>query len=616
MTTVRNDTPSTQTVEGLIFTAGESRDISVELSPSEIFDAQVEPLGKSLATALDDGDFSLVGAALPGGMTPGMAVTPATVQTVQEDTLPDAPSDGQIFGRQDGAWVPAGGPGGGAYYFRGEVANQAGLGAFTDPQEEEYAAVQDTGTLWQYDGAAWADTGINASFQDWIPPVGPSPLPINQGTITPDLSFSFNVAFQGSTGAVYRIGPTNSGYNYAGFASENVISQAGDYFEFPSVFFNTIQGLGLASTDTLTGNGPNENGVATPGEFCTPPSNMFSYTGRDVMGYVKNNGLYTTGAQNGGALQMFQPSAAERDDSGAWSTGGKVRLGLDAQYHFYMAVYLPSSQVWKTLFRSTTPLPTQSYRFLWAGFYAGSVLSQRPNQVVTPPPPGGYSDLFYVKLDGFNEYVDLGSPAGLSNALNFGQPFSYGCTVANQWNPIGAPTPKYTLLRNGANAFYLNPQPNPGGNSQPYLTAQGVQSGANTWKQVNAGDRLVLQSNGTNIQFMVNGQTWWNTTIPATITANNGPSGQLTVGEGGPISSYLQGGIDNCWFMDRPLVGQEIAEAGNGGNPEDWSFYAEILAFYLMGEGGPVAFPSITDLTGNQPDATLINGEPTDFTPY
>ncbi len=620
MTTVQNDTGSVQQIEGLIFQAGESRDISLELSPSEIFDAWVTPLGKSLADALDAADFSLQGVALPPGMTPGMVVTAATQQTVQEDiaaeTIPEAPQDGLIYGRQDGAWVPAGGPGGGAYYFRGEVANQAALATFAAPQDEEYAAVQATGTLWQYDGAAWTDTGINASFQDWIPPVGPSPLPINEGAITPDLSYSFDVAFQGATGAVYRISNTASGYNQAGFASVNVVSQAGDYFEFPSVVINNIQGFGLASTDTLNGTGPNQNGVGTPGVFCTPPSNMYAYTGRDVMGYFKSNGLYTTGAQNGGALNMYQPTEAERNESGVWSTGGKVRVGLDAQYRFYVAMWLPGAQVWKTLFQSTTPLPVQSYRFAWVGNYANSVLSQLPNQVVTPPPAGGYSDLFYVQLDGFNEYVEVGSPATLAQVLDYGQPWAFGCKIANTWNPLGAYPVKYTLLKNGNNTIYVNPQPSPGGNSQPYITGGSASVGANTWTALPPGTRLLFQSNGANIQFFVNGTQKWSTTISAAVVAGNSPDGVFTIGQGGPVTNYLQGGIDNCWFMGRPLIGAEIAEAGAGGDPQGWTFYAELLAYLLMGEGGPSAYPDITDLTGNIPDAVLINGEDTDFAAY
>jgi len=362
---IRNDQPTSITISGVIFAPAEERDLSLLLSPTEIYDAIVLPLNKSLPDALDDGDVAAPNANTTPPMTPGDIARPSSVEYVIEAT-------------QDG----------GAYNFRGNVANIVDLAGILNPQEGDHVAVQATGTLFEYESASWVDTGINASFQDWIPPVGPNPTPINQGAITPDLAYSVNVAFQPSVGVVYRTGNTNSGYNYAGFASENVISQAGDFFEFPTVRINNIQGFGLASTDTLEGNGPNENGVGTPGVFCTPPSNMFSYSGRDVMGYFKTNGLYTTGAQNGGALIMSNPSQAERDESGVWSTGGRVRVGLDGQYHFYIAMFMPTGQVWQTLFRSTTPMPTQSYRFVWVGFYAGSVLSQLPNQVVTPPPPG------------------------------------------------------------------------------------------------------------------------------------------------------------------------------------------------------------------------------------
>jgi len=588
---IQNDTAGQVVIAGVIFEAGELRELDGVASSSELFGAFVDPLGKTLAQALDDGDVSAPGSVVVAPAMPGDIARAASVAYVV-----DAAREG------------------GAYNFRGEVANVVDLAGFVAPEEGDHAAVQTTGTLFRFDGTAWEDTGINASFQDWIPAPGPSPLPVNNGTISPDLSYSFNVAFSSAVGSVYRIGPiTASGYNYAGFASEQVISQAGDYFEFPSlVVSSNIQGLGLASTDTLNGSGPNENGVATPGVFCTPPSNFFAYTGRDVMGYFKPDGLFTTGAQNGGALVLSQPTAAERAESGAWSTGGRVRVGLDDQYHFFIATYLPVAQVWKTLFRSTTPMPTQAYRFCWVGNYTNSVLSQLPNQVVTPPPPGGYSDLFFVRLDGFNEYVDAGTQASLSNVLNYGQPWAFGCKIATDWNPLGVPTPAYTLLKNGANAVYLNP----GSNTQPYITAGSARAGANTFRSVAAGDNLLFQSSGTSIQFYVNGALRWSTTISAAVQSASAPTGQLTIGEAGPISSFLQGGIDNVWFMDRPLIGAETAEAGLGGNPQDWSFYSELLAFYLMGEGGPAAFPNIADLTGQVPDAVLVNGEPTDFEAY
>lgn len=501
---------------------------------------------------------------------------------------------------------------GGAYNFRAEVGTVADAEALPDPQDGDHAAVQATGTLYKYDGLNWINTGILASFQNWIPPVGPTPLPENTGVITPDLAYSFDVAFQSAVGSVYRIGNRNGGFNQAGFASEQVVSQAGDFFEFPNLIINNTQGIGLASTDTLNGNGPNENGEPNPGVFCNPPSGPTPYTGRDAMGYFKVDGLFTRGGQNGGQIVQDDPTPQERDESGVWSTGGRVRVGLDAQYYFYIAMWLPGPQVWKTLFRSSTPLPEQSYRFVWVGNYPDSVLSQLPNQIINPPAPGGYSDLFYVQLDGFNEYVDVGTQPSLSDVLNYGQPWAFGCTVATRWNPLGSFTPKYTLLKNGTNTLYLNP----GTNSQPYITAGGSQLGANTWRQVNPGDRLIFQSSGTTIQWILNGSVRWSTTISAAINAANAPSGQLTIGERGPISTFLQGGIDNCWFMGRPLVGFEIAEAGAGGNPELWSFYSELLGFYLMGEGGPPAFPNITDLTGNLTDAQLVNGEDTDFTPY
>jgi len=60
---VKNNTVATQYVQGLIFQADEERDLFADLTPSELLDARVDPLGKGLADAIEDGDFSIISSA-------------------------------------------------------------------------------------------------------------------------------------------------------------------------------------------------------------------------------------------------------------------------------------------------------------------------------------------------------------------------------------------------------------------------------------------------------------------------------------------------------------------------------------------------------------------------
>ena len=92
----------------------------------------------------------------------------------------------------------------------------------------------------------------------------------------------------------------------------------------------------------------------------------------------------------------------------------------------------------------------------------------------------------------------------------------------------------------------------------------------------------------------------------------NQSDGTLTLAEGGGFASYLAGGLDDVFFVGRPISASEAAEAAAGGNPETWTFYADIIDFLLMGEG---TFPTIDGLKGIL-EGTLQNGEPEDFVEY
>ena len=225
MLVIKNETGVAQTVAGAEFAIGEQRNIHEDLQPTDIYDAAVAPLNKTLAEALDAGDFTKISAtpyAPPGGV--GNIVIPATLQDV-ESLLSTV-------------------------NFLGEVQNAGQLGGL-NPDEGDYAGVQGTppnpGTLWEYSSGAWANTGKLALFQNWIPPVTPPPAPQNEGQVTIDLTLSQNISLQASTGSVYRTGTSTASYNIAGFATVETISQAGDYFEFPSLLINAYQGYGVAS---------------------------------------------------------------------------------------------------------------------------------------------------------------------------------------------------------------------------------------------------------------------------------------------------------------------------------------------------------------------------------
>ena len=585
MLILRNVTGVLQDVAGLQFDPNEERDIHADLQPTDIQDAWVNPLNKKLSDAMDDGDFIRVALApylAPGSI--GNAVIPATVAELEAVSS--------------------------AVSFRGEVANPGLLSGITTPVEFDYAGVQSTGTLFQYDNGAWADTGLVAEFQNWIPPVSPPQSPTNQGQVTLDLSHSANIAYQAATGAVYRVGPTGASYNIAGTSTVETISSAGDYFEFPALVSNAYQGYGLASAADMGGIGPNDNGVQA-GILWDYPTFQQAQSGRSCMAYFSSSGYWTYGSQNGGGyttgtgynnqllrdLGMFTGSGP--------GTGAQIRVGLDENYRFYCGIV--DGGVVKVIYRSINPLPVQNYKFVWCGRDFSAVLNQLPNRVAAVSGTT-YSDTHYVEFDGTNEDVALAGGASLGNVLDLSTDWSFGFKIASTWNPTGADS-KDTVLRNGQNSFYIRGANT--GNAAPYIQNGTTYQGQNTWNPAVAGDYVTITYDAaTNrARYYRNGSLvggGWN------LTLGDASDGTMSLATGGGWGNYLAGGLDRVWFCDRRLTDAEASETAVSVNPDTWSFWDDVIDFLLMGEG---TFPSIDGLK-SVVSGVMQNGEPGDFVAY
>ena len=588
--TIQNNYGVPVVIGGVAFEVAESRNITAlyegpNLALEPVLDmANNAELAETMAEAMDAGDLRVISPAIPPDVAPSTTVTPASLYAVDSQTA--------------------------AFVFRGEVGTPSELASVTDPETGDYAAVQSTGTLWQYRDASWEDTEEVAVFQNWIPPVSPSPLPENRGQITPDLRFTKDVAIQASTGITYPVGPTNSGYNVRGLVSEEVIRNPGDYFEFPALVINQHQGFGLASAADCVGNGPNENGVPIPGRIFQLGNN--TYSGRSAMAFFTGSSAWTYGAQNGGSkVNGSAYPTAVLAPTGIFSTGATVRVGLDAQYRFYVGVVI--DQEVKVVFRSENPLPTQNYKFVWTGFYFTSVLSQLPNIVTSVTPPA-YTDTHYVQFDGVDKFVTFADSTPISAVLDLSQDWAFGFKLATQWNVEGRDA-RLTVIRNGSNSFYMR---GPGtANAAPYVqngdsSDKRLYSGANTWKTLSQGDRVVISYNASTKRFTYyrNGDNVVGWTLRAGLT--NESDGTLSVGQGGGWAQYLKGGLDEVFFMPRQMTDSEVRESAAGGDPALWTFYADIIDFLLMGEG---TFPTIDGLKGIL-EGTLQNGEPKDFVEY
>lgn len=116
-TIVQNNTGAVQTVGPLRIADGAQRNLTQDLGSAELSNLYVAPLGKTLAQALDDGEFLLISPMITqSGLTAGDAVRPAS------RLVNSAASASQViwFGR-NGTLSPN-------QYLRG-TANVRGLGA-------------------------------------------------------------------------------------------------------------------------------------------------------------------------------------------------------------------------------------------------------------------------------------------------------------------------------------------------------------------------------------------------------------------------------------------------------------------------------------------------------
>ena len=590
---VKNLFGSPVDVGGIVFDPNESRDIGEiyegpDLAAEPVLDASsgVE-LVQSFSDALTNGDMAVQFPAVPSGMDPANTIKPASLFSVEASA--------------------------GTFSFRGEVATPTELPTITSPQDGQYAGVQSTGTLWVYQSNAWSDTEITATFQDWIPPVGPDPLPQNEGQVTLDLALTKDVAIQQSTGIIYPVGPTTSGYNIRGFATEQFIESPGDYFEFNNlVITGGHQGFGLASLDDAAGVGPNENNKPSPGVLWQ--STNSSWAGRSAMAYLTTAGIFTYGSQNGGSYvtgSAYNNAILAASGLVGGGMGAKVRVGIDEQYRFYFAVLYQGD--FRIVWRSQNPLPTQQYRFVWTGYFFTSVLSQLPNVIKSPVAPS-YRDTHYVKFDGVNEFISFTDSQPIERVLDLSQDWAFGFKVATQWNVEGRDA-KLTVLRNGANSFYMR---GPGtANAAPYVqngdsSDKRLYSGQNTWKTLSQGDRVVISYNSSTERFTYyrNGDNVVGWTLRVGLT--NESNGTLSVGQGGGWAQYLKGGLDEVFFMPRQMTESEVGESAAGGDPALWTFYSEIIDFLLMGED---TFPQVNGLKGVLA-GNLQNGETGDFVEY
>ena len=260
---------------------------------------------------------------------------------------------------------------------------------------------------------------------------------------------------------------------------------------------------------------------------------------------------------------------------------------------------------------TSTSYPAGTYEFVVSNLayeYNNTVFSY---ELSSPPPAAGVStpDDAFIRMDGVNDYISLSGTGGI---LDYTGTWTVACEIV-EMPSITTDSKFMTFFRSGNNALTLRR----GGSNWGFYAANGYYSvaQANTWYAPSAGSRILIECNGNQIAYWLDGVRRSNTTMNATYRDTSSHiNNSIDFGRGGinfaqgPVVDF-EGGIDNLLFTNTTLSAAEKAEWFAGGDVTSHSYYSSVRDFVPCGEG---TFPNVVGEKGNV-TGSLVNGTSDDF---
>ena len=247
--------------------------------------------------------------------------------------------------------------------------------------------------------------------------------------------------------------------------------------------------------------------------------------------------------------------------------------------------------------------------YTFSGAEQVSALTAFPT-VAEEAPSLEYSDTHYIHLDAVNDYLSL---TGTFNAPSPASDTTWAIGFEIESVSSVNDSTYTTMFSSGDTAFTLRKG---GSNWGIYCFADGwSMAQANTWYAPAAGSKILIQWDGTYVDYYLNG------TRRAHMNANNAYSdnaspvaGLLEFGKGGVSTVYWSlcnwfGGINNLMISDNNLSSDYIAEYFATQDVSTHSYYGDIVDFLPLGEN---TYPNVVGLKGNV-TGTLENGTESDF---
>ena len=229
--------------------------------------------------------------------------------------------------------------------------------------------------------------------------------------------------------------------------------------------------------------------------------------------------------------------------------------------------------------------------------------------VAEEAPSDEYSDTHYIHLDAVNDYLSL---AGSFDAPSVASDVTWAIGFEVESVSAVNDASYTTMFSSGDTAFTLRKG---GSNWGIYCFAnQWSMAQANTWYAPSAGSKILIQWDGTYIDYYLNGTR--RAHMNANSYADNASpvAGLLEFGKGGVSTVHWSlgswfGGINNLMISDELLGSDYIAEYFATQDVSAHSYYDTIVDFLPLGEN---TYPAVTGLKGNV-TGTLENGTESDF---
>ena len=501
-------------------------------------------------------------------------------------------------------------------YFRGIVEDEAAMLAFQDIAADEYLGRIDTGTLWKYDGSTFSDTTKPFEFSSIVNLEQEVLSLFNSVTeLQESVQSIVDNRLYENEGVILNSNIAVAGGEQQGLA-DPLGQAAGWYFKNSTDLTNKINWyyIGNLNPQQVMTFGTLNRLFAVVTLRSTTQIPFFSVysarqnDGQDVSWYRSRKTFANYGDHS--ALIGQQVLLHVGDASNIFPSLPRIELTLDT-FSSAGPQDVNESILFGALSTSTS-YPAGTYEFVVEKVgYVNSdnrmdyELQANPADVPVSNPT--YADTHYIHLDATNDFLEL---TGAGNALNYLENWSLGISFEDlstvQDNSF------IVLFRSGTNTITLRK----GGTNWGIYCFTGPDSvaQANTWYAPQPGSKVLVQCNGTKIQYYLDGTLRANMTMNTNKNNSGHVAGELQVGKGGSSSyqgalNYWYGGINNLLVSPEYMGSEQIAEFFSADDVSAMSFYDDITDFCTLGED---AYPNVIGLKGNV-NGTLENGTESDF---